>query len=528
VTAVSLAADLKSDDTASGVTTDYPDNPNADLLSRIPPDARTVLDVGCGTGALGAAYRKVNPRARLFGIERDPDAAALAEERLDVVACEDVERNPLPFAISEGIDCLIYGDVLQQLGDPAAVLRSHLKALNPNGSVLICIPNAEHWSLTARLLNGTWAYEETGLLDKRHLRLFTIRTFTRMLAGAGLVIEEVHQRIFAPEQARQFATVLASGLQHVGINPQEYLVRAMPLQYVLVAHKPDAVREPRAPSPPVVSARKEVAAAEIAREIVYFERSQQFAGTSNVEPGPTFTEEDARPFLLPRHTTDVRAFRFSNVVLDTACMLLFSDDQPIKETHYLLHDSEFPNARVQRDRIVGLPADQRYLIGSNRRPTNYYHWLIQAVPAIDWGVRTRGDVLPCIAVPEPNSWQERSLELLGLAAVPRLTLDPAFHYNFPDVEYSEFLNGHTAFSISLQAIETFRRMKAALPTKSSRHPVIYVARTDTKNRTANNEADLISLLPILYLCSSKKVFRLSFLVRSLWVTKLMYSGVRVL
>ena len=42
--------------------------PNPDLLYRIPLTARTVLDVGCNTGALGAAYRQMNPAARIYGI----------------------------------------------------------------------------------------------------------------------------------------------------------------------------------------------------------------------------------------------------------------------------------------------------------------------------------------------------------------------------------------------------------------------------------------------------------------------------
>jgi 16S rRNA G1207 methylase RsmC len=42
----------------------YPNQANNDLLERIPLSAGIVLDVGCNTGALGAAYRRLNPRAR--------------------------------------------------------------------------------------------------------------------------------------------------------------------------------------------------------------------------------------------------------------------------------------------------------------------------------------------------------------------------------------------------------------------------------------------------------------------------------
>ena len=96
----------------------YPDQPNPDLLERIPLSAGVVLDVGCNTGALGTAYRRLNPRALLLGIESDPAAAGLAAQRLDQVAVVDVEQDPLPFDLDRPIDCIVYGDVLEHLRDP--------------------------------------------------------------------------------------------------------------------------------------------------------------------------------------------------------------------------------------------------------------------------------------------------------------------------------------------------------------------------------------------------------------------------
>ena len=72
----------------------YPDQANNDLLERIPLSAGVVLDVGCHTGALGAAYRRLNPRALLLGIESDPAAAELAARRLDQVAVGGRRAGP--------------------------------------------------------------------------------------------------------------------------------------------------------------------------------------------------------------------------------------------------------------------------------------------------------------------------------------------------------------------------------------------------------------------------------------------------
>ena len=78
----------------------YPDQANHDLLERIPLSAGVVLDVGCHTGALGAAYRRLNPRALLLGIESDPVTAEVATRRLDQVAVVDVEQDPMPFTLA--------------------------------------------------------------------------------------------------------------------------------------------------------------------------------------------------------------------------------------------------------------------------------------------------------------------------------------------------------------------------------------------------------------------------------------------
>jgi tRNA (cmo5U34)-methyltransferase len=48
----------------------------------IPAGTRTIVDLGVGTGALAARCLEIAPRARVFGIDVDPDILALASRRL--------------------------------------------------------------------------------------------------------------------------------------------------------------------------------------------------------------------------------------------------------------------------------------------------------------------------------------------------------------------------------------------------------------------------------------------------------------
>jgi SAM-dependent methyltransferase len=220
----------------------YHDVVNQDLLDRIPLTAKVVVDVGCSSGALGAAYRRLNPRARVLGLEMDPEAAKIAAQRLDEVAIGDVESGPLPFAPKDGIDCIIYGDVLEHMKDPWAVLASHARALNDDGVMLICVPNLENWAFADRLLRGSWDYEPQGLFDRGHLRWFSLETMRQGIEQLGLIPCDVHPRIFDGERAAAFSNALAPGLRALGIDPQAFADRSAPLQYVWRVRK--APRKP--------------------------------------------------------------------------------------------------------------------------------------------------------------------------------------------------------------------------------------------------------------------------------------------
>ncbi len=209
----------------------YPDVANIDLLNRIPLDARVILEIGCGSGALGAEYKRRNPACRYLGIEPDQDAARIAVGRLDETATGDVEREPLPFGPGP-FDCIIYGDSLEHMRDPWALLRRHAGALAGDGLVLICMPNAEHWSFAERLLRGTFDYEPAGLFDRTHLRWFTAENTHRALTAAGLVPLDVAPRIFDRDAGDAFVQAMEPALAALGIDRDAYRTRALPLQHV--------------------------------------------------------------------------------------------------------------------------------------------------------------------------------------------------------------------------------------------------------------------------------------------------------
>jgi SAM-dependent methyltransferase len=202
----------------------FPPDPS-DILRRIPLSARTVLVVGCGTLRFAAAYRALNPRARMLGLAVDQATAAAAAPHLDQVVRTDLAGEALPFAVPDGIDCIVYNEILEHVADPWALLRRHADALSPDGMMLICVRNAEYWRLADRLLRGGVPDEPA---DEIPMGGFSLATVQAKLSDAGLTVCDVTPRQPDGPQAAKFAASLALGLEALGVDPRDYAQRATP------------------------------------------------------------------------------------------------------------------------------------------------------------------------------------------------------------------------------------------------------------------------------------------------------------
>ncbi len=209
---------------------------NSDVLDRIPLTARDVLEVGCANGALGAEYMRRNPNCAYIGIESNPVLAARARQRLYAVYATDVDTDPTPFG-ARSFDVVIYNDGLEHLRDPWSVLQRHASLLRPGGTLILCVPNVEHWSFALRLLRGEWDYTSEGLTDIRHLRWFSQKGAERALTQAGLEVQTCLSRVFDLPGAKEFVQAMLPALPGLRIVPEDLLTRSAPLQYVYVATK---------------------------------------------------------------------------------------------------------------------------------------------------------------------------------------------------------------------------------------------------------------------------------------------------
>jgi 2-polyprenyl-3-methyl-5-hydroxy-6-metoxy-1,4-benzoquinol methylase len=186
-----------------------------EVVALVPPGARRILDLGCASGALGAAL-KARQGCEVVGVEADPAFARDAERVLDRVVCADLNSYEEDLG---RFDCLVAADVLEHLVDPWAVLARWSAALEPGGRAVISLPNARHWEVFRELaLRGTFPRRAAGIFDATHLRWFTLADVYGLCTAAGLTLEQVVRvpRPGAPAWTASVRGVRAFGaFQHV-------------------------------------------------------------------------------------------------------------------------------------------------------------------------------------------------------------------------------------------------------------------------------------------------------------------------
>ncbi|MBL0727343.1 bifunctional glycosyltransferase/class I SAM-dependent methyltransferase [Piscinibacter sp. HJYY11] len=208
---------------------------NPDLLNLMPAQ-RKVLEVGCSTGALAQAYQQKNGEADYWGIEFDPKAAEIAKRHCKQVTALDVEgMSDKELAELSTRNCWVFGDVLEHLRDPWRLLARIRKVLPADGCVVASIPNAQHWSVQAKLAIGDFRYTDGGLMDRTHLRWFTRVTMLEMFQNAGFRIEAGGPRIFNEPARDKALPAIRMMAEALGIDPQQAVNDALPLQYVVRA-----------------------------------------------------------------------------------------------------------------------------------------------------------------------------------------------------------------------------------------------------------------------------------------------------
>jgi len=176
------------DSVVAGVVRDK-SNPLFQIASRI-PDGAQVLDVGAGSGILPRVSAALGKRAIFDGIEPNAVAADVARRHYRrfyqgfLADCPFLEEL-------QSYDVVVMADVIEHTVDPAVFLRTVAQRLSQGGRILLSVPNVAFASVRIALLNGDFNYVDSGLLERSHLRFFTLRTLEALVSEVDLHIRSI-------------------------------------------------------------------------------------------------------------------------------------------------------------------------------------------------------------------------------------------------------------------------------------------------------------------------------------------------
>lgn len=158
-----------------------------EMLDFLPANTKTVLDIGCGNGALSAVLKE-QYGIETWGIELMDSEAIKAKEVMHQVLVGPCE-NLIPELPDNYFDAVYLNDVLEHLSNPNEVLKQLKSKLKPSGVMISSIPNIRyHKALIEIVFKRDFKYQESGILDFTHLRFFTSKSIQRMYRELGFEI----------------------------------------------------------------------------------------------------------------------------------------------------------------------------------------------------------------------------------------------------------------------------------------------------------------------------------------------------
>lgn len=165
---------------------------NKHLINMITQDKDaeiTVLEIGCDCGATLLGIKNTFPNAKIYGFEMNQSAAQIASCIAEVEVGNVEEKN---FTYDKNqFDYILFGDVLEHLHRPEEVIDYCREFLKEDGAIITSIPNLMNIAVIRELLEGYFTYQETGLLDRTHIHMFTLYEVVRMFADSNYEIENI-------------------------------------------------------------------------------------------------------------------------------------------------------------------------------------------------------------------------------------------------------------------------------------------------------------------------------------------------
>jgi len=140
-------------------------------------------------------------------------------------------------------DVILAGDVLEHLVEPERLLQQVRPLLARDGYLVTSIPNVAHGAVRLALMKGRFQYTDVGLLDRTHVRFYTLNSLTEMLMAGGFTAVRVERLQHPIEQAEPLDGIVLdfpdSVWELLRDDPE-----ALVYQYMVLAFPTDRMDDP--------------------------------------------------------------------------------------------------------------------------------------------------------------------------------------------------------------------------------------------------------------------------------------------
>jgi 2-polyprenyl-3-methyl-5-hydroxy-6-metoxy-1,4-benzoquinol methylase len=175
------------------------------MARRLPKDATSVLDVGCGLARNLPIFAEALPAARIVGADIAPNAVEAARRAgFEGVLCDAGEQLPFDAGSFDVVTC---GEVIEHMIETDGLLDEIHRVLKPDGSLILTTPNLAYVPNRVLLFLGiqplfteTSLHRNMGRVVKwlgqgngtqGHLKIFTLPALEDLLLDRGFIIDRI-------------------------------------------------------------------------------------------------------------------------------------------------------------------------------------------------------------------------------------------------------------------------------------------------------------------------------------------------
>lgn len=156
-------------------------------ITNLIPEGSKILDIGAGSGTLSRVFTRLGKSVEIDGIEPNNFAAELARPYYQNLLI-GYTQDHLNFIRTNTYDYVILADVIEHIEDPISFLSELLSCLPNSTKLILSMPNIAFGGVRLALMNGNFDYVDSGLIERTHLRFYTLQTAQKLFEFLGLHI----------------------------------------------------------------------------------------------------------------------------------------------------------------------------------------------------------------------------------------------------------------------------------------------------------------------------------------------------